>query len=51
MATPGGKRNKEPKVMKAQAVPSPTRPQYLNVTRLVVVTGSADSKSYLDKAR
>lgn len=37
------------KVMKAQAVSSPTRPQHLNMTRLVVKSGSAESKSSLDK--
>lgn len=51
MATPGGKRNKEPKVMKAQSVSSPTRPQYLNMAKLVVVTDSPDSNSSLGKAR
>ncbi|NXP04587.1 CFA99 protein, partial [Thinocorus orbignyianus] len=34
--------SRETKVMKAQAVSSPARPQYLNMTRLVEVAGSAD---------
>ncbi|XP_010139755.1 PREDICTED: cilia and flagella associated protein 99 [Buceros rhinoceros silvestris] len=41
VATPGEKRNKEPKVMKEQVVPPPTRPQYDKIDNIPIKLNAA----------